>query len=149
MAMAVVDNNDDVMIFIAPSNASSCTDNSEDDKLYMSTTLYVILMILYSTTSSVAISNITLHLLIKDLRTIAGMLLMLLCASVIIIYIAVMGYLTDAYINETAVVLEIVLENIFFLMLIVYQAIKLTILYHFVYLMYLSYKLVSKKDETV
>jgi len=33
--------------------------------------------------------------------------------------------------------------------LIVYQAIKLTILYHFAYLMYQSYKLASKQDENV
>ena len=149
MATAVVNNNDDAVIFIAPSNASSCTDNNnEDDKLYMSTTLYVIQMIIHSTISLVAISNITLHLLIKDLHTITGILLMLLCTSVIIVYIVAMGNLTNAYTNRI-VVLEIILENIIFFMLIVYQAIKLIILYHFAYLMYQSYKLISEKDENV
>ena len=33
--------------------------------------------------------------------------------------------------------------------LIVYQAIKLTILYHFAYLIYQRYKLASKQDENV
>lgn len=141
MAVAV---GDSTAIFIAPINGSRCSDNgSHDNKL--STTVYVIQMIIYSITLLVTIGNIGLHLLIKDLRTTSGKLIMLLSISVIIITFVAMSSLTNAYVNEVTVIC-VVLINIMFALLFVYQATKLIILYHFVHLMYQSYRLISEKE---
>lgn len=135
------------VIFTAPVNGSKCTDDNSDHNNKLSTTLYVIQMIIYSITLLAAIANITLHLLVKDLHTLSGTLIILLCVSVIIITFIAMGSLTNAYINEV-ITICVVLINTIFIMLFVYQATKLTFLYHFAYLMYHSYKLISKKENT-
>lgn len=106
----------------------------------------MILMTIYCITLLVSIGNITLHLIVKDLQTLSGILIILLCVSVIIITLIAMGSLTNAYVNEITVIC-VVLINTMFMMLFVYQAIKLIILYNFVYLMYQSYKLISRKEE--
>ena len=137
---------DNTVIFTAPTNGSRCTDDSHDNKL--STTLYAIQMIIYSVTVLVAIGNITLHLVVKDLHTVSGILIILLCCSVIIITIISMGTLTNTFVNNITVVC-IILFNSILAMLYIYQATKLTILFQFAYLMYHSYKLKYKQEENI
>ena len=76
MAKAV---GNDSVIFTAPLNGSRCMDDNDNGQL--STKLYIIHMMIYFTTILVAIANITLHLVVKDLRTISGVLVIILCRS--------------------------------------------------------------------
>ena len=143
MAKAVGNNN---VIFTAPLNGSRCMDDNEDGQL--STTLYIIQMIIYSITILVAIANITLHLLVKDLRTISGILVIILCNGVIGSTLMAMGSLTSIYANHISVVCAI-LFNLLHVLAIVTQATKLSILYQFAYVMYHSYKLKHKQEENI
>ena len=143
MATPVANN---TVIFTAPTNGSRCTDDSHGNEL--SLTLYAIQMVIYSITVLAGIGNITLHLVVKDLHTVSGILITLLCIIVIIITFIAMGSLTNTFINDRTVIC-VVLMNSIFVMLFVYQATKLTILYQFVCLMYRSYKLKPKKEENI
>ena len=134
---------DNTVIFTAPTNGSRCTDNKE-----LSATLYAIQMIIYSITLLAAIGNITLHLVVKDLHTVSGILIMILCISVIIVTFIAMGSLTNTFVNEITVIC-VALINSMFMVLFVYQATKLAILYQFVHLMYHSYKLKCKQEENI
>ena len=143
--MAKVVGNDSV-IFTAALNGSRCIDDNEDDQL--STTSYIIQMILSCITILVAITNIILHLLVKDLRTVSGILVMIICISVIIFTFISLGNLTHIYVNTITVACAILI-NCLYGVLFVYQATKLSILYHFAYLMYQSYKLKDKKEKNI
>ena len=138
---------DNTVIFTAPTNGSRCTDNDGHDK-QLSITLYAIQMIIYSVTILAAIGNITLHLVVKDLHTVSGILVIILCVNVIIITVISMGTLTNTFVNNITVIC-VILVNLIFALLLVYQATKLTILCQFVYLMYHSYKLRYKQEENI
>ena len=143
MAKAV---GNDSVIFTAPLNGSGCIDDNDNGQL--STTLYIIQMIIYSITILVTIANITLHLVVKDLRTISGMLIMTLCICVIAITLVAIGSLTNTYRYNITVVCVAVINSLFAL-LFVYQATKLIILYQFAYLMYQSYMLKGKQKKNI
>ena len=143
MAKAV---GNDSVIFTAPLNGSRCMDDNEDDQL--STTFYIIQMIIFSSIILVAIANITLHMIVKDLRTISGTLVMIICISVIIFTLTSMGNVTIIYTDNITVACAILI-NCLCGLLFVYQATKLSILYQFAYLMYQSYKLRGEREENV
>lgn len=151
MAVPATKGNDSKLIFTAPTNGSRCTDSnssseSSDQGNELSTALYVIQMIAYSITLLATIGNIAVHVIVKDLHTVSGILVILLCVSVIVITFIAAGSLTNAYVNEITVVC-VALINTMFATMFIYQATKLTLLYHFAYLMYQSYKLISRKEE--
>ena len=143
MAKAV---GNDSVIFTAPLNGSRCMDDNEDGQL--STTLYIIQMIIYSITILVAIANITLHLVVKDLRTISGLLMIILCISLTGTTTMAMGSFTVIYANSISVVCAI-LYNLLHALAIVNEATKLSILYQFTYVMYHSYKLKRKQEDNI
>ena len=143
MAKAVGNNS---VIFTAPLNGSRCMDDNEDDQLQLSTTLYIIQMIIYSITILIAIANIALHLVVKDLRTISGTLIIILCISVIGSTSMGMGLLTIIHANNISVACAILI-NLLHGLAIVSEATKLSILYQFAYLMYHSYKLKHKQEN--
>ena len=143
MAKAV-DNNS--VIFTAPLNGSRCMDDNEDGQLQLSTTLYIIQMILFSNTILVAIANITLHLVVKDLRTISGILIIILCTSVVGATTMAMGLLTIIHANNISVACAILI-NLLHGLAIVGEATKLSILYQFAYVMHHSYKLKHKQEN--
>ena len=116
MAKAV---GNDSIIFTAPLNSSRCMDDNEDGQL--STTLYIIQMIIYSITILVAIANITLHFVVKDLRTISGILAMILCISVIGSTSMATGSLSIIFANNISVACALLI-NFLYAMAFVYQA---------------------------
>ena len=134
------------VIFIVPSNGTRC---SEDDNIGVPTPVYVILVVLDAITVLIAVAIIMLHLLIKELLTVSGILIMMLCGSLVLSTIVTFASLTYGYIAEEEQnnSVCIALVNLSFYMLFVYQAIKLGILFHFTYLMYKSFKAISS-DET-
>ena len=144
MAKAV---GNDSVIFTALLNGSRCMDDNEDDQL--STTLYIIQMIIYFITILVAIANIALHMVIKDLRTTSGVLVIILCIIVVVFTFIAMGIITGIIYVDNITVACAVLANCVYGLLFVYQATKLSILYQFAYLMYQSYKLKGKQEENI
>ena len=133
-------------IFIAPSNGSRC--HSEEDDNTVTTPVFLIQMIIYSVTILSTVFNISLHLLIKELHTIPGLLIITMCSVVIVITAVGLGDLVYAYsVDEENALVCVLFVYIIFFLLCAYQSIKLSILFHFAYLMYKSYKLIPQ--ETV
>ena len=145
LAMAVGNNS---IIFIAPLNGSRCMDHNDEDDRQLLTTLYIIRMIMLSITILLAIANITLHLVVKDLLTISGILVLILCTNVILFTVISIGIITNNY-NGNITVTCVVLINFSYALAFIYQATKLSILYEFAYLMYQSYKLKHKQKESI
>ena len=143
MAKAV---GNDSIIFTAPLNSSRCMDDNEDNQL--STTLYIIQMIIYSITILVAIANITLHFVVKDLRTISGILAMILCISVIGSTSMATGSLSIIFANNISVACALLI-NFLYAMAFVYQAAKLRMLYQFANVMYYSYKSKHNQEKNI
>jgi len=133
------------VIFIAPLNGTRCS--SEDDST-TSTLIFIIQIIIYSVTILVAMCNIMLHLMIKELRTIPGLLITTMCSSVIAVTVVAAGNLIYANsVEDESTLVCVLVVNIVFYLLFAYQSIKLSILFHFAYLMYKNYRLMSQ--ETV
>ena len=145
LATAVGNN---TIIFIAPLNGSRCMDRNNEDDRQLITTIYIIRMIILSLTILLAIANITLHLVVKDLLTISGILVLMLCTNVTVFTILAMGIITNNY-NGDITVTCVVLINFSYALAFFYQATKLSILYHFAYLMYQSYRLKQKQEESI
>lgn len=140
---SAVSNNDTVFL-IVPVNASWCSDNNIEDD-YFSIKLYIIQIIILVCITLASLSNITLHLLHKDLLTVLGVLVMIMCASVTgaaLILISKTTYRIIQGANEN-IVLCVVFFHVLVTLLFIYQATKLTILFHFVSLMYHSYRMRS------
>ena len=143
LATAVGNN---TIIFIAPLNGSRCMDHNNEDDRQLITTIYIIRMIILSITILLAIANITLHLIVKDLLTISGILVLMLCTNVTVFTILTMGIVTNNY-NGDFTVTCVVLIKFSYALAFFYQATKLSILYHFAYLMYQSYKLKQQEES--
>ena len=131
------------VIFITPSNGSRC---NEEDLNGISKVLFTILIVISVITSLVVIANITLHLVFKELCTIVGIMIMILCGTMIVltsisITSLIYGFISDGRENPTTCV---VLTSIRFYVTLVYQTVKLVILFQFAYFMYKSYKLQSQ-----
>ena len=132
----------DTIIMIAPVNGTWCIENKNEDD-YFTIKLYIVQVIILVCIVIAAISNVILHLLYKDLRTVLGVLVMILCTSVTLAAVILIGKTTYRIIhgaNESIVLCVIFLYSLM-LLLFIYQATKLTILYHFVSLMYQNYKM--------
>ena len=143
MAKAI---DNDSVIFTAPLNGSRCMDDNEDGQL--STTLYIIQMLIYSIIILVSIVNITIHFVVKDLCTISGVLIVILCISLNGSTLLAMGSLTSIYINTITVACAILI-NCLHALAFVNQATKLSILYQFSYAMFQSYKLKPNQEENI
>ena len=133
------------MIFIAPSNGTRCSD-SEDDFNGISKGLFTLSMVIIVVTILVAIVNITLHLVFKELCTMAGAMIMILCGTMILVLIASIisltyGFISDGREKPTTCV---VLTSMRYYVALVYQIVKLIYQFQFAYLMYKSYKLQSQ-----
>ena len=134
---------DDNTIIIAPANGIWCGVENKHEDGYFTIKLYIVQVIILVCIAIAATSNTILHLLYKDLRTVVGVLVMILCTSVTlaaVILIAKTTYKIVHGANEN-IVLCVVFLYALMLLLFIYQATKLTILYHFVSLMYQNYKM--------
>ena len=127
------------VIFIAPSNGAMCG----SERNFVPEGLFMILRMILVTTILVAVANISLHLMFKKLRTMAGVLVIILCGIVIVAVSISLIYniINDGSENPTACK---VLTSILSYFTLLYQAIKLVILFQFADLMYKSYKLQSQ-----
>ena len=140
--MIIATNDNNTIIMTAPANGSWCSDDKLEDN-YFTIELYIIQMIILVCITLTAISNICLHLLYKDLRTVLGILIMTLCGSVTVAAVILIGKTTYRIIlgaNES-IVLCVLSLYVLIVLLFLYQATKLTILYHFFNLMYQNYKM--------
>ena len=118
-------------LFLAPANGTNCTSTTSSVVPY-SDTVYIIQIILYSVLLVATTANVTLHLFIKELQTVSGLLITSLCSSMVLNIFVPVAYLslTDQRNgNACAVLLYIIVYSYF-----IYEVSKLSALIQFAYL---------------
>ena len=131
-------------------NMHSCTDDNKINSYQpINGTLYVIRMIIFSASIIAAVANISIHLLYKELHTVSGILIIILCVSMGI-GLAIQAIRTATVLYYQIITqVEICASFIYLLLvdLVTYEATKTAILAHFVYTMYRSYKLLTGQEN--
>jgi len=128
--------NNDIYLFIAPANGTNCTSNTSENSY--SNAIYIIQILILSFGILVSAAIVTLHLLIKDLQTVSGVLIVLFCILLILNFSLSMAQTSLANQrngNACAVMFYIGITLYF-----VYDTTKLSLLVQFAYLMYQSFK---------
>ena len=139
-------------LFIAAVNSSiqNCSSDTETDKSHqIGTGFYVIRFIIYSIGIITVVANFCMHLMFKELRTVSGILIMILCISISIEF--TIGLLRFALVHSHTVTQEEICTIFFFYPLVLavnlYEATKITILVQFAYTMYRSYKVMKGQEN--
>ena len=122
----------------------NCSSDTTTSSFQSDTALYVIQIIIYLVALTAAGANVGLHLRIRELRTVPGILIIILCicsGSVLILdfaYISLIYFQIDIPANICAayVYLGVICINL-------YEATKISVLVHFVYTMYRGYRLLE------
>ena len=128
-------------------NIHSCSDDNSYQPI--NSKLYVIRMVGFSAGIIAAVVNISNHLLFKELRTVFGILIIILCVSMGI-GLAIYVILTSTvFYYQIITQVEICAVFIYFLVVdqITYEATKTAILAHFAYTMYRSYKCLGVQEK--
>ena len=126
----------------------NCSSDTTTSSFQPDTALYVVQIMIYLVALTAAVANVGLHLRIKELRTVPGILIIILCISLgsILILDAIHVSLIYFQINIPAkicaayIYLSVIGINM-------YQTTKISILVHFVYTMYRTYKLSEVKHS--
>ena len=131
---------DSTYLFTIPvtSNDSDIYCSGEDDRGTIFFIFYAVVTFIICSSSSL---NIALHLAVKKLRSIPGLLIIGICGTIIIAYLcviitAVFQYLHRVNGNTTTCA---VFKYTVILSIVLYIMLKATYLFHFAYLMYRSY----------
>jgi len=133
-------------LFIAPDNGTDCASNQE----VVTTVYFIIIIVIHCASLIPSLANIILHLIVRELRTVSGKLLIALCVTIAAISLTtiLLGafqllHLVDKG-NCNGFKYPIMTLGI------AYESIKVNILFHFAYLMYQSHKMSSntRKDRT-
>ena len=85
--------------------------------------------------------NIILHLVVKELRSIPGFIIVGICGTIIIMYLAIIVTAVFQYVHKINgnIAVCAVFKYIITCFIILYATLKATYLFHFAYLMYRSY----------
>ena len=140
------------LFMILVNDSINCSSDSDHGtNLYqIDTELYVIRMVVSSSGIIAGVANIVMHLMFKELRTVSGILVIFQCAS--IFTILMIGGLRTAFyyhhINTPAEVCAVFFDYLNVVCTNIYVVTRATILAHFSYIMYRSYRLLGKiKNE--
>ena len=138
------------MIFVNDSINSCSSDSDHGTNLYqLDTELYVIRMIVSSSGIIAGVANIVMHLMVKKLRTVSGILVIFQCASIVVV-LMIGGLRTPFYyyqIHTPAEVCAILFDYLNVVCTNIYVATRATILAHFCYVMYRTYRLLGKIEN--
>ena len=138
------------MIFVNDNITNCSSDTDHGTNLYqIDTELYVIRIIVSSSGIITGAANIIMHLMFKGLRTVSGILIIFHCAS--IITILMIGSLRTVFyyyhINTPAEVCAIFFDYLNVVCTNIYVITRVTILAHFSYIMYRTYRLLGKNEN--
>ena len=130
-------------VFVFPSNGPNC----EDDAYNPDIVIYALQTSIYAVIFLVTTCIIVLHLYLKELRTVFGILTIMLCFFFNMEH--VVAFVHNRYqfthkINDAGVVCAVLAYTRGILNLLS-QFTRLTILFHFAYLMYNTYRIRSEK----
>jgi len=131
-------------LFTAAANGTDCVSSTSVEPY--SDDVYIIQIFIFTITVLLTSSNVALHLFVKELQTVSGILIVSLCVSVkgvigiSLVYIS----LTDQRNGESCAVLFYMATILYYL----YDSSKLSTLLHFNYVIYLSYKASNKTHNS-
>ena len=131
-------------------NIHNCSyDTKTNSYQPINTTLYVIRIVIYSVGIIAAIANIGIHLMFKELRTVSGILIIILCSTMSIGLAVHATRTATVFYYQIITQVEVCAVFIYFLVadLVTYEATKTAILAHFAYTMYRSYKLLTGQEN--
>ena len=126
-------------LFTVPATASDSYCSLEEPKVTFFIFFIVVTFIIVSSSSL----NIVLHLAIKELRTVLGMIIVGICGTAIIVFLCVTSTAVFQYlyrVNGNPAICA-VFKYIITYFIIIYTMLKVTYLFHFAYLMYKTYTL--------
>ena len=133
------------------SNIPDCSsdDTETDDSERMAAWLYATSIVLNFIVLIAAIANITIHFIYKELQTVSGILIIILCVSLSVIECVAIPFLMIRYhqVNIPTGVCAIFFNYLPISVASIYEATKTAILTHFAYIMYRSYRLLSDDPE--
>jgi len=135
-------------LFTASSNGTNCTSNQELDST--NTIYFTTIIAIHCITIFPSLANIILHLVVKELRTVSGKLVIALCVTITVISLITIVQGVFQLLHLANLENCNVFKYSTAMMATVYESIKVNILFHFAYLMYQSYKMSTnaKKDKT-
>ena len=125
-------------------NDSMTHDCSPDTTDQFDTSIYVVLNIIFFIAIIAALTNVTMHLMFKELHTVAGILIIILCISLngILIFDAIHVSIIYHQINIQAEICAMCIY-IGVISININQTTRIGILAHFAYTMYRSYRLLG------
>ena len=132
-------------IFINDSINNCSSDDTEANAYQFDTTLYIIQFILYSIGIAAGVANIIMHLVYKELRTVSGILIIILCTiTCIALLISTLRITINYYqIDGPERICSLFYMLYYALSRNTYEAAKTTILLHLSYTMYRSYRVMG------
>ena len=129
-------------------NCSS--DDTENDAYQFTTALYIIQFISCFVGIIVGIANISMHLIYKELRTVSGILIIILCIITCIGFSIGVTRITITYhqTNVPAILCTLLITYLDLFLRNIYESTRTTILIQLAYTMYRSYRVVGEwKNE--
>ena len=131
-------------------NCSSDGNENTSHRSRPNVVLYSFEIILYFVVLIVAIANISIHFVYKELRTVSGILIIILCISLNILVTVAIVYAFIIY-HQVNIQRDIcaIIFSYFDLTICgnIYEATKTIILVHFAYTMYRSYRLLGSLEN--
>ena len=134
-----------ITIFINDSINNCSSDDTEANAYQFDTTLYIIQFISYSIGITAGVVNIIMHLVYKELRTVSGILIIILCTFICIALLIATLSITISYylIDGPERICSLFYMLYYALGRNLYEATKTTILLHLSYTMYRSYRVMG------
>ena len=140
-----------LFIIFVNDSINDCPSNTdhETDLYQLDTELYVIRMIVSPSGIIAGVANIVMHLIFKELRTVPGILIIFQCVSMITILIinTLRSPFYYHHVNIPAEVCAIIFNYFSVVCTVIYIITRATILAHFSYNMYRSYRLLEKNEN--
>ena len=133
-------------LFTVPTTSSDSYCSLEGPK----TTFFIFFMVVIFIAVTSSFLNIVLHLAVKELRTIPGIIIVGICGTIIIVFLCAIILAVFQYvyrINGNSVICAVFKYSGASIGL-TYTMLKATYLFHFAYLMYRSYTLYPYKKES-
>ena len=138
------------MIFVNDS-INDCPSNTDHgtDLYQLDTELYVIRMIVSPSGIIAGVANIVMHLMFKELRTVPGILIIFQCVPIVTILIisTLRSPFYYHHVNTPAEVCAIIFSYLNVVCTNIYMITRATILAHFSYNMYRTYRLLEKNED--
>ena len=131
-------------------STNNCSADTGANSYQHDIVLYIIQVTVASVGVILGISNVSLHLIFKEMLTASGILIIILCISISIGFITSILRNTIVYYLQVSIptaICTVLFDYSTMITISIYEATKTMVLAHFVYSMYRSYKLLGAPEN--